>query len=140
VRFPPDAFDVDFCAEDFVPDVDFFVEADVEVEADFVVEADFLVGASEDFGDDFARVVEPVFPAAAPADVVPAFFAGVLAPDACFCAALRVVVDLRLACALRIDSAGSDDFASAACAASCCATSSERSPRGKKTSEGRPVS
>lgn len=109
-------------------------------EVAFFAEADFVVDPVEDFGDDFARVVEPVFPAAAPADVVPAFFAGVLAPDVCFCAALRVVVDLRLAWALRIDSAGSDDFASAACAASCCVTSSDRSPRGKKTSEGRPVS
>lgn len=47
----------------------------------------------------------------------------------------------RLACARRIDSAGSDDLAGAASAASCCcATSSARSPLGKKTSDGRPVS
>lgn len=86
------------------------------------------------------REEEPLVEDFVPVDfVVPVF----VAPA--FCVVLLVelleVEERRLACARRMDSAGSDDVAGAASAEACsCATSSARSPRGKKTSDGRPVS
>lgn len=152
------AWDVDVCVEAFVDVAAFFADAGEDFEEDVarvvavffpvavpadVADADVFVPAAFERDVFVLEEVDPVLFAAV--DVVPADFAGVFFAGAvfvadCFCAALRVVVDRRLACALRIDSAGSDDFVSTASAASCCATSSERSPRGKKTSEGRPVS
>ena len=139
LAFGADVLDgVDFAGVAFAADVLFdavcfaavvFAAPD-RVELAFVVDALPVAAREEEpLVEDF---VVPVF-------VVPVF----VAPA--FCVVLLVelleVEERRLACARRMDSAGSDDVAGAASAEACsCATSSARSPRGKKTSDGRPVS
>ena len=139
LAFGADVLDgVDFAGVAFAADVlfDAVCFAAVVFAAPDRVELAFVVDAlpvaereSEPLVEDF---VVPVF-------VVPVF----VAPA--FCVVLLVelleVEERRLACARRMDSAGSDDVAGAASAEACSsATSSARSPRGKKTSDGRPVS
>ena len=139
LAFGADVLDgVDFAGVAFAADVLFdavcfaavvFAVPD-RVELAFVVDALPVAAREEEpLVEDF---VVPVF-------VVPVF----VAPA--FCVVLLVelleVEERRLACARRMDSAGSDDVAGAASAEACSsATSSARSPRGKKTSDGRPVS
>lgn len=153
----------DFAGEAFVDDVlvagvcfvaGVFAAPDRD-EVAFVVEELLVVVRDED--DPAVDFADPDFADAAFGD---AAFGDVDFSDAAFAVRAFVVlafvvldfrvepvdalleVDVRrLACARRIDSAGSDDLADAPSAASCCcATSSARSPRGKKTSDGRPVS
>jgi hypothetical protein len=139
LAFGADALDaVDFAVVAFAADVLFdavcfaaaVFAAPVRVEPAFVVDA--LPAA--------AREEEPLVEDFVPVDFVVLVFA---APAFCveLLAELLEVAERRLACARRMDSAGSDDVAGAASAEACsCATSSARSPRGKKTSDGRPVS
>ena len=139
LAFGADVLDgVDFAGVAFAADVlfDAVCFAAVVFAAPDRVELAFVVDAlpvaereSEPLVEDFVPVdfVVPVF-------VAPAFCVVLLVE-------LLEVEERRLACARRMDSAGSDDVAGAASAAACsCATSSARSPRGKKTSDGRPVS
>lgn len=134
LAFGADVLDgVDFAGVAFAADVLFdavcfaavvFAAPD-RVELAFVVDALPVAAREEEpLVEDF---VVPVF-------VAPAFCVVLLVE-------LLEVEERRLACARRMDSAGSDDVAGAASAEACsCATSSARSPRGKKTSDGRPVS
>ena len=139
LAFGADVLDgVDFAGVAFAADVlfDAVCFAAVVFAAPDRVELSFVVDALPVA----AREEEPLVEDFVPVDfVVPVF----VAPA--FCVVLLVelleVEERRLACARRMDSAGSDDVAGAASAEACsCATSSARSPRGKKTSDGRPVS
>ena len=149
LAFGADVLDgVDFAGVAFAADVLFdaacfaavvFAAPD-RVELSFVVDALPVAAREEEpLVEDFVPVVFVV-----PVFVVPDFVVPVFVAPA-FCVVLLVelleVEERRLACARRMDSAGSDDVAGAASAEACsCATSSARSPRGKKTSDGRPVS
>ena len=151
-------FAEDFAGEAFVDDVlvagDCFVAgvfaAPDRDEVAFVVEE--LLVVVRDVEDPAVDFADPDFADAAFVDAVVSDGAFVVRA---FVVLVFVVLDFRvepadalfevdvrrLACARRIDSAGSDDLADAPSAASCCcATSSARSPLGKKTSDGRPVS
>ena len=159
LAFGADVLDgVDFAGVAFAADVLFdaacfaavvFAAPD-RVELSFVVDALPVAAREEEpLVEDFVPVgfvvavfCVPVF--VGPVFVVP-YFGGPVFVAPAFCVVLLVelleVEERRLACARRMDSAGSDDVAGAASAEACsCATSSARSPRGKKTSDGRPVS
>ena len=139
LAFGADVLDgVDFAGVAFAADVLFdavcfaavvFAAPD-RVELAFVVDALPVAAREEEpLVEDFVPVVFVV-----PVFVAPAFCVVLLVE-------LLEVEERRLACARRMDSAGSDDVAGAASAEACSsATSSARSPRGKKTSDGRPVS
>lgn len=144
LAFGADVLDgVDFAGVAFAADVLFDAAcfAAVVFAAPDRVELSFVVDALPVA----AREEEPLVEDFVPVDfVVPVFVVPVFVAPA-FCVVLLVelleVEERRLACARRMDSAGSDDVAGAASAEACsCATSSARSPRGKKTSDGRPVS
>lgn len=143
----------DFAGEAFVDDV--LVAGVCFVAGVFAApDSDEVAFVVEELPVDFRDEEEPAVDFADP-DFADAAFVDAVVSDGAFVVRAFVVLDFRaepadalfevdvrrLACARRIDSAGSDDLAGAASAASCCcATSSARSPLGKKTSDGRPVS